>query len=268
VVVGTWSAEGLGAEGPLINLLDDAVRHVRRRVVRAPVLNERPRRVEEEGGDGVVHNVVPGLHLLRTWLGEEHAVLLHERLDLLRRARHPHDVGVELGGGAAAGLDGVTARVAADEHRRQDRRRSALFHKRQGLSEAVELLGADVGAVGESEVHHRPRPVQVRLGPGLTEVVDEGVRAPELRDPLLLHRPLPRLRGVVETVEAVPPEGDTRDAADEEVGPEGGHAGQAVHHTHGWGAPGPSDCFYEGPERKTNKNINGEPAQLFQNSVL
>jgi len=59
VVVGTWSAEGLGAEGPLINLLDDAVRHVRRRVVRAPVLNERPRRVEEEGGDGVVHNVVP-----------------------------------------------------------------------------------------------------------------------------------------------------------------------------------------------------------------
>ena len=100
----------------------------------------------------MIHQIIlPRLHIPRGT--EIHPILLAHIAHLLVRARQADDIVVELPQVVLQDLGRVARRITRDEHRQEDILALGLrLHVVDDGGHFVELVGADVGAVGEAEV--------------------------------------------------------------------------------------------------------------------
>lgn len=122
--------------------------------------------------NAVIHQIIlPRLHIRRR--RKVHPVRLAHILDLLPRPRHTQNILMELRQIPANHLRRIACRITRDEHISHDALAVLLFDLVDHAGHLVQLLGADVWAVGEAKVHERVLALEVLLREVLAVVVGE-----------------------------------------------------------------------------------------------
>lgn len=120
----------------------------------------------------MIHQIIlPGLHIRRR--RKVHPVRLANILHLLPRPRHAQNILMELRKIPANNLRRIPRRITANKHIPHNALAVLLFHLVDHAGHLVQLLGADVRAVREAEVHERVFALEVFLREFFAVVVGE-----------------------------------------------------------------------------------------------